>query len=267
MREIKELITKANEQLRRIREYITEHEDMFDSMDLKLHDASFYEYRDMEKDFPLCFADNEGRYEDSYFYRFCEATYDQFADWCAEEKIDFNKMCHHIGRTSSFFLYDKEIVQRENWHIRWDWTMYNCFNELGYSNYYQLIEFNKEGNVDEEETLKFDEDYWTQEEWLDEIKPALQYIIDEMYDDFIKEIEDIVKVYEYIKDTKDNQVEYFKEYLEWNEADLQYEKDKRDKEMAKRREIISKMPEKIHAIMNRSALDSDDLNIVLGYMN
>ena len=266
MTEIKELITKANEQLRRIREYITEHEDMFDSMDLKLHDASFYEYRDMEKDFPLCFADNEGRYEDSYFYRFCEVTYDQFTDWCAEEKIDFNKMCHHIGRTSSFFLYDKEIVQRENWHIRWDWTMYNCFNELGYSNYYQLIEFNKEGNVDEEETLKFDEDYWTQEEWLDEIKPALQYIIDEMYDDFMKEIEDIVKVYEYIKDTKDNQVEYFKEYLDWNEADLRYEKDKENAEMLKRTEIISKMPEKIHSIMQRSALDSDDLNVVLGCM-
>ena len=50
MREIKELITKANEQLRRIREYITEHEDMFNSMDLKLHDANFYEYKDMEKD-------------------------------------------------------------------------------------------------------------------------------------------------------------------------------------------------------------------------
>ena len=92
MVEIKELVVKANEQCERIKDYITENEGMFDSMDLKLHDASFYEYRDMEKDFPLCYADNEGRYEDSYFYRFCEATYDQFTDWCAEEKIDFNKM-------------------------------------------------------------------------------------------------------------------------------------------------------------------------------
>ena len=63
MREIKELITKANEQLRKIREYITEHKDMFDSLDLKLHDASLYEYRDIEKDFPLCFVDKLGRYE------------------------------------------------------------------------------------------------------------------------------------------------------------------------------------------------------------
>ena len=46
-------------------------------------------------------------------------------------------------------------------------------------------------------------------------------------------------------------------------ADLQYEKDKENAEMAKRTEIISKMPEKIHSIMQHSALDSDDLNVVL----
>ena len=50
MREIKELITKANKQLRRIREYIAEHEDMFNSMDLKLHDANFYHYQNRMRD-------------------------------------------------------------------------------------------------------------------------------------------------------------------------------------------------------------------------
>ena len=45
-----------------------------------------------------------------------------------------------------------------------------------------------------------------------------------------------------------------------------YEKDKENAEMLKRTEIISKMPEKIHSIMQRSALDSDDLNVVLGCM-
>ena len=163
MTELKEMIIKANEQLKRIRDYVTEHDAAFSDMNLKLHDASYYQCADMEKDFPLCFADNEKRYEDSYFYQFCEATYDQFTDWCTEEGIDFNKMCHHIGRTSSFYLYDKEIVQRERWNVRWDWTMYNCFNELGYTNYYQMVEFTKEGNIDEEETLKFDEDYWNGE--------------------------------------------------------------------------------------------------------
>lgn len=83
MAEIKELVAKANEQCKRIKDYIAENEGMFDSMDLKLHDASFYEYRNMEKEFPLCYADNEECSENSYFYRFCNSTYDQFTDWCA----------------------------------------------------------------------------------------------------------------------------------------------------------------------------------------
>lgn len=266
MKELKEMIIKANEQLKRIRDYVTEHDAAFADMNLKLHNAIYYQCTDMEKDFPLCFADNEKRYEDSYFYQFCEATYDQFTDWCAEEGIDFNKMCHHIGRTSSFYLYDKEIVQRERWNVRCDWTMYNCFNELGYTNYYQMVEFTKEGNIDEEETLKFDEDYWTESEWIDEIKPAIRYIIEEMYDDFVKEVADIIKVYEYIKDTKDNQVEYFKEWLQFYEDELAEEKRKADEEGEKRLNIIAKMPEKVHNIMKRSALDSEDLEVVLGCM-
>lgn len=258
MREIKELVAKANEQCKRIKDYIAENEGMFDLMNLKLYDASSYEYKDMIKDFPLCYADNEEYSENSYFCRFYESTYDQFMDWCAEEKIDFRAMCHHIGRTSSFYLYDKdkELVQREYGKINWSWTMYNIFNKLGYSNYCQLIEFDNEGNVDEEESFKYNEDYYTREEWIEELKPALLYIVNEMYNDFLEEFEDVKKVYEYIKDTKDNQVEYFKEWLEIYEADLQEEKDKRDKEMAKRNEI-----------MNRSALNSDDLNIVLSCMN
>lgn len=266
MMEIKEMMKKANEQCMRIKNYIIENEDMFSSMNLKLYDASFYECEDMAEDFPLCYADNEERIETSYFYRFCEATYDQFTDWCAEEKIDFRTMCHHIGRTSSFYLYDKELVQRENGRINWSWTVYNIFYELGYPNYYRLLEFDNEGNVDEEESFKYNEDYYTKEEWIEELKPALQYIIDEMYDDFMKEIEDVKKVYEYIKDTKDNQVEYFKEYLEFYETNLQGEKDKRDKEMAEGKEIIVKMPKKIRSIMNRSGLDNGDLKVVLQYV-
>lgn len=104
------------------------------------------------------------------------------------KKIDFRAMCHHIGRTSSFYLYDKDLVQRENGRINWSWTMYNIFNELGYSNYYQLLEFDNEGNVDEEESFKCNEDYYTREEWIEELKPALQYIVDDMYDDFIRKL-------------------------------------------------------------------------------
>ena len=103
-------------------------------------------------------------------------------------------------------------------------------------------------------------------EWIYELKPAIRYIIEEMYDDFVKEVADIIKVYEYIKDTKDNQVEYFKEWLKFYEDELAEEKRKADKESEKRLNIIAKMPEKVHNIMKRSALDSEDLDVVLGCM-
>lgn len=72
MTEIKELIVKANKQCKRIKDYIIENKGMFSSMDLKLHDASFYEFGKMENDFPMCFKENEDRscgY--TYFYGFC----------------------------------------------------------------------------------------------------------------------------------------------------------------------------------------------------
>lgn len=264
MTEIKELIAKANRQCKRIKDYIIENEDMFSMMDLKLHDASFYEFGKMENDFPMCFKENEDRsYGYTYFYDFCEDTYDQFKEWCEEEKINFRAMRHHIGRTSLFYLYEKKLVQRENGRINWSWTMGNIFDELAYPSSI-MVEFDLNGNIDEEKTFNYESDYYTKEEWTEEVKPSLQYIIDEMYDDFIKEITDVKKVYEYIKDIKENQVEYFKKYLEFYESELQEEKNKCDRENAKRIEIIMKMPETIRNIMMRSALDSDDLAVVLG---
>lgn len=139
----------------------------------------------------------------------------------------------------------------------------NIFDELAYPSSI-MVEFDLNGNIDEEKTFNYESDYYTKEEWTEEVKPSLQYIIDEMYDDFIKEITDVKKVYEYIKDIKENQVEYFKKYLEFYESELQEEKNKCDRENAKRIEIIMKMPETIRNIMMRSALDSDDLAVVFG---
>lgn len=158
----------------------------------------------------------------------------------------------------------KELIERERGEIDWSWTMGNIFDELGYTNFESMIEFDSNGNVNEEETFSYESAYYTKEEWAEEVKPALRYIVDEMYDDFIKEIADVKKVYEYIKSVKDNQVEYFKDYLEFYESELQKEKNKCDQENAKRIEIIMKMPEAIRNIMMRSALDSDDLSVVLG---
>lgn len=266
MTEIKELVKKANAQCKRIKDYITENEEMFDSMDLKLHDASFYQYKDMENDFPLCYADSERNTENSYFYQFCESSYEQFIEWCEEQGIDFSKICHHINRTSQFYLYDKDLIQRDRGKIEFGWTMDTIFNEFVCTNYYQMIEFNDDGFIDEEKSFEYNKEYFTREEWIEELKPILEYIISDMYNDFMGEIEDVKNVYEYIQDTKENQVEYFKDFLEWHEENLRYEKDKADKEEEKRVEIIDKMPQKVRKIMKYSALDSEELNVVLECM-
>lgn len=220
--EIDELIDKANEQCMRIKGYIQENEDMFNIMDLKLYDAFYYECDKMKDDYPsLC--NNE---MDSYFNRFCESTYNQFLEWCTEEYINFDKMSHYVGRTSKFYLYETEFVQRDNHNeINWQWTMQNIVDEVGYSLCYSLFDFDKDGNINRESLLDDNESFYTKEELIEEIKPALQYISDSLYDDFMVQLEDTKKVYDYIKDIKDNQVEYFKDYLDCCEEDLEMDRE------------------------------------------
>ena len=58
----------------------------------------------------------------------------------------------------------------------------------------------------------------------------LEYISSEEFiQDFDKEISGILKMYEYIKDFKDNQVEYFKEYLQGIQDDILYQREQTEK--------------------------------------
>lgn len=68
-----EKIAKANEEIKKVADYLKEHEEAFQSMNLKLYDAFYYFGSDeMKKDFPLTYADNEGRNGWSDFDWFCD---------------------------------------------------------------------------------------------------------------------------------------------------------------------------------------------------
>jgi hypothetical protein len=259
MTNIEELIKKANNECKRIKNHIVDNRGMFDSMTLKLYTACEYGCKGMEEDFPLCYADNQTRKGDWYFYMFCEWSYDQFLEWCISEGIDFSRMAHYIGRSSQFYLYLNELVHRRRGRIDWSLTMCNI-SDLGDL---CLVEFDEHGLIDLVKSSKSIGEYDIEEEWEQEFKLELEYIISKMYDDFLNEIKDVDKVYGYIKDFKDNQVKYFKAYLSKNEAALQDEKNRENAEAAKRAEIIEKMPEGIRSAMKRSALNSEDLNEVL----
>lgn len=214
------LLEKANAELKKVVDFINENDEMFDMMDLKLHDISYYCWKDMEKDFPLTYAENK-----NIFYDFCDYAYEWFKMWCEDNYIDFDGMIEHVGRTSKFYLH--------KWHDKnIDYMLYTIIEKIGL--WYATSYFNIEDGV------IISTDY---EDFADETLESLEYIAEEFYDDFMKATEDMVKVYDYIKDFKDSQVEYFKEYCNCEEPYFQY------------------------LIDESKRLDEESKNIILGIQN
>ena len=206
-----EKIAKANEEIKKVADYLKEHEEAFRSINLKLYDAFYYFMSDeMKKDFPLAYTGNEGRNEWSDFDWFCEDSYNLFVEDLAEvHGIDFSKMRNGIGRTSSFYLHDGTIELDRYNDIDIDITIENFICEYYNDNYCNI----------ENDNIKIDEYYLDNEDfdYSEEIENELDYIISDLYNDVVNYCKDIIIVYEIIKVFKDNQVEYFKEYLECQE--------------------------------------------------
>ena len=195
----KETLKQAKQVLKDIFSYIDENRDaLTEYTDLKLHDASFYFYRDMQNDFPLCYADDDKNSEYNYVYRFCESSFDQFTEDLQNDKIDFHKTVDYIGHTSKFYCYAGHDTAKNMIN---DFLCDYCFTiengRLSFSDCYGLAE-----TINDLERF---------------IKDALT--------DFKEKTADAIEIYNYIKDFKENQIEYFKEFLEFYENELQEEKD------------------------------------------
>lgn len=220
-----EKIAKANKEIKKVADYLKEHEEAFQSMNLKLYNANYYFMSDeMRKDFPLTYADNENAKLNvwSDFDWFCDDNYNAFKeDLEMNFGIDFSKIQHSIGTTSSFYLHDRNIIllDRRYEDIDIDETINNFVDYYCNNQYGNCIEINNNIiNVDEE-----------QEDYSEEIENELDYIISDLYNDVVNYCKDIITVYEIIKNFKDNQVEYFKEYLEIQEERLKEEKEEEER--------------------------------------
>lgn len=220
-----EKIVKANEAIKKVADYLKEHEEAFQSMNLKLYDAFYYFMSDeMKKDFPLAYEDNEGRNGYDDFYWFCDDSYRLFKEDLEENfEIDFSEMQNYIGTTSSFYLHDRNNIcfdkyRNIDYNTSVDWFVSNLYG-LEYLNlengFIYLNESEREGLENYEERIQIDND--------------LDYIINDLYNDVVNYCKDIITVYEIIKSFKDNQVEYFKEYLECEEERLQEEKEEEER--------------------------------------
>ena len=226
-----ELLVKANEEVKKVVIYLKENEAMFDIMDLKLHDVQNYRWKEMEKDFPLCHKQDENC-TDGYdtFYYFCDLNYDMFVEDLKESfKIDFNKIRKQVGRTSKFYLAD--WIETTHCKLNIKDTVEALLCDCATLNYTNITDdFNIEPYGDF--TLE-------DEQVIDELEE-----ISGFYDWFIEKIEDMKIVYNIIKDFKDNQVEYYKEYLENEEERLQEEIDEEVAEEEKRKETTTCIKDK-----------------------
>ena len=202
---MKKLIDQANENLARAIEIFKENEDALDYMDLKLHSA-FYYSSDIKDDFPELEDD-----ENDLFYWYCEDTYNQMIEDFKERGYDFDKR-EYVGRTSSFYL-DKDY-QTDYKFTYMDDLLTHIVDKHGYNDAMPDIE---DGKINENDP------------YLEYEGCNIGYIASE---DFIKDLEGdlapIIGMYSYIKDVKDNQVKYFKEYLANRQEIVIYEKEKEE---------------------------------------
>lgn len=181
---------------------LKENEDKWNEpLDLKLHDICTY---GDSCDFDWCGAHIHFTEEtlQEYFELFCNTEYEFFRDWCENEGIDFDELRQSIGRTSKFYL--------GNMHN-------NCIHKYTVALATACDAFNMSmfdaADCDGKIVIT---DYTEKENDVDVIVSEALSLAECVYEDLKNEMDDIIKVYDYIKSFKDNQVENFKNFVEEN---------------------------------------------------
>lgn len=190
-----------------ISRYIQDNEEMFGYMDLKMHDASYTAYDKAEE---YGFTREEAN---DIFYSWCEINYEFFKeDLMYEYDIDFSDYCYRLGTTSSFYLHDRSMINLAFSLQNNVSDIIDCMIYDNYSSYYVITDIGDE-----------DVDEVTREELKD-------YVLNDLYYDFMKWCEPIKIIYDKIKSFKEGQIEYFTEELKFRaeERDFEQEQYKKD---------------------------------------
>lgn len=167
-------------------------------MDLKLHYASTENVDFEHYDAKITF-DNE--VQSRWFYTFCDDMYEQFLnDLMTVRGIDFKDLKDSLGRTSSFYLGKLHNNEEDK---------YCCaLTEASYEFNITNLEFNEDENG-----IHFIDNDLSGYEDIEDAVNGMLALVETMYDDLKGNLDEIIYVYDYIKDFKDNQVEYFKDYV------------------------------------------------------
>ena len=168
-------------------------------MDLKLHYACTENVDFEHYDAKITF-DNE--VQSRWFYTFCDDMFEQFLNNLMTVKgIDFNELRDNVGRTSSFYLGKLHNTEKDK---------FSCaLAEVSYEFNITNLEFNE----DENGIHFIDNDLSGYEEDIEDTVNGMLALAETMYDDLKDKLDEIIYVYDYIKNFKDNQYQYFKDYV------------------------------------------------------
>lgn len=193
----REMVEIANDKLKKCYEALMKVEGKWDNaLDLKLHDITDTIVSDTAYGKLTLKLDY-----DSFiilFNDFCQSQYEFFNESCFEtlkKYNDFADISEYIGRTSKFYITD--LHDRKN---ACTYLLYKFLEDT------TEIELLSEYEIDVQKTLEWYEDNTT-------LCFDLLFVINDLEaitNDFIH---DINYVYDYVKETKDKQVEYFTEYV------------------------------------------------------
>lgn len=135
--------------------------------------------------------------QSEWFDDFCDIEYQCFMDWCSEEGIDFEKTIDRIGRTSSFYL--------SKYHSN---NILDVLYDVCDINYMTFNLKMQDGLVVIDDNFEFDVT-----DSLDELTAELLDMVNDIYDNAMYNLEDTFKLYDYISNFKENQVENFKDFV------------------------------------------------------
>lgn len=170
-------------------------------MDLKLHYASTENVDFEHYDAKITF-DNE--VQSRWFYTFCDDMYEQFLnDLMTVKGIDFKELRDNVGTTSSFYLGKLHNNEKDKYCCALTEASYE------FATYYgnELIFSENENGI----YLTISDDI--ADERIEEAVNDMLEMTEVIYSDLKDKLDEIIYVYDYIKDFKDNQVEYFKDYV------------------------------------------------------
>lgn len=172
-----------------------------DYMDLKLHYACTEDIS-FEHNHATISFDNEA--QNDWFNYFCEDSYNFFLENIKESKgIDFDELRDNVGRTSSFYLGKLHNTEKDKYTCALTEASYDFVTYYGN----ELLFSENENGI----YLTVSDDI--ADERIEETVNDMLEMTEAIYSDLKNKLDEIIYVYDYIKDFKDNQVEYFKDYV------------------------------------------------------